>query len=180
MLSGLAFCSLEVAARALENWRPDCIVSAFSPRRPIAALEDRPHLRLAFHDVEGPIRGRSPVNAGQIAVFLRFVEAQRQGRLLVHCRAGISRAPALAIVAALSTGMSLPRILERLSPLAAMLRPNRLVLAFGAAQLGIGGVLLQQVVTVLAAGYGRPPRAPLPSLVGLLPDDNAPSAPRRA
>lgn len=98
--------------------------------------------------------------------------------MLVHCRAGISRAPALAIVGAAAAGMPAPRILERLSSLAAMIRPNRLVLvlALGGAQLGMGAALLRQAMAAFSAGYACPPCAPLSSLVCLLPDETEAAA----
>jgi len=165
--TAIAFCSFASAPAAIATWRPDALVSAFSPRRQVAAVEGLPHLRIAFHDVERPALGRSPPTAGQVGGFISFVEQAKGARLLIHCRAGISRAPALAIVAAIIRGERPGAIFERLAPFAALLRPNRLVLALADRRLGLGGALAAQANALFAPAYGARQIAELSAVVEL-------------
>jgi predicted protein tyrosine phosphatase len=166
--TAVAFCSFATAPAAIAAWRPDALVSAFSPRRRIAAVDDRPHLRLAFHDVEQPRLGRSPPTAAQIGAFVDFVEQAKSARLLIHCRAGISRSPALAIIAAIVRGERPETIFGRLAPFAALLRPNRLLLALADRRLGLGGTLAVQASAAFAAAYGALQGAELSAVVELV------------
>jgi len=165
----VAFCSLAAAPSAIKTWRPDAVVSAFSPRWRVATLDDRPHLRLAFHDVERPRAARQPPRAEHIEAFVKFVEGKRHDRLLIHCRCGVSRAPALAIVAAILRGATPRAALERLAPFASLLRPNRLLLAFADRQLGLGGSLAAETTAAFAPAYAAHLGAELSAVVELSP-----------
>ena len=85
------------------------------------------HLRLSFHDLHEPEPGATLPAAEDIGGLLQFLESWSPGELLlIHCRAGISRSPATAFIAACSRWPSIPELeiareLRRAAPLA---RPN--------------------------------------------------------
>ena len=121
--------------------RPERIVSVLDPG--IAFPELGPlylgrHLRLQFHDVHVPTEGLIPPSARQIDDLLVFLgQWKRTGPMLFHCRAGIGRSPAIAIIAAC---LHNPRTEERLivdalrraSPIA---RPNEKLIALADAAM---------------------------------------------
>lgn len=100
----IAICSEFALEEGHSSWHPDAVVSVFSPapgRRPPEFLGNS-HFWLAFHDIEVEVaRHRRGPTMPHISAFLEFVRDARCGRLLIHCRAGLSRSPALAIIAAM-------------------------------------------------------------------------------
>ena len=88
----------------------------------------------------------------QMAALVKFIEAVQPERLLIHCNAGRSRAPALAIVAAVHAGQGVDQVFATLAALP--LRPNRRVLALGEAALGSPGDLVRQATATF--DYDRP------------------------
>jgi len=85
--------------------------------------------------------------------------AGRGKSILVHCRAGISRSPAMAILVAWNMGYSIEELLSGMD--VNKVYPNKLILSLGEEVLGLeAGFLVNAVFTRLA---GRPkPNPPLP------------------
>jgi predicted protein tyrosine phosphatase len=102
----IAVCSIDVLSDAITRWKPDAVISVFSPspRLRVESFTGRRHLVLLFHDIEmrivhasskGRMVGPSRRHVERVIEFLH----ERPDRLLIHCVAGLSRSPALAIVA---------------------------------------------------------------------------------
>lgn len=83
-------------SRLLTLLAPDGVV----PARPHGLLADAHLLRL-FHDIAGPRDGLIPPSMGDIEAIVSFAQTwDRQGPMLVHCYAGISRSTAAAFIMA--------------------------------------------------------------------------------
>ena len=88
------------------------------------------HLRLSFHDVHVPGDEQVTPSSAHVTSLLRFLEARgRQESLLIHCRAGIGRSPAVAFIAACAMNpgtdeRAIALALRQASPLA---RPNQVL-----------------------------------------------------
>lgn len=127
----------------LTDWRPDAVISILSPKVNVVPFDHLTHLVAYCHDIEAPRRGCRPpsfeIIDGIIAV-ARDVHKSR-GRLLIHCNAGLSRAPAAALVAAMAVSdkRDAEARIEQLAALAPWAQPNRLLVAIGAARLGHDG-----------------------------------------
>ena len=115
--------------------RPERIVSVLDPGFAFPELGPRylgRHLRLQFHDVHVPTEGHIPPSARQIDDLLVFLgQWNRTGPILFHCRAGIGRSPAIAIIAAClhnphTEERLIVEALRRASPIA---RPNEKLIA---------------------------------------------------
>ncbi len=152
---------LAEAAAALVRFDPGAVVSLVSPRMRLRRLVDRPHAVLHCHDIEAPRAGRVAPSMGCVAAICSAAHAAAGagGVLLVHCAAGLSRAPAAGLVAAWAvTGGEVPeRSVEALARVAPWAQPNRLIVALGAVHLGLdAGRLLEQ----LEALFPWRPRGP--------------------
>ena len=67
---------------------------------PELALADAQHLRLEFHDISEEREGYQAPSLAQMESILRFVgDWDRQGAMLIHCWAGVSRSTASAYAA---------------------------------------------------------------------------------
>ncbi|ACA18505.1 protein tyrosine phosphatase-like protein [Methylobacterium sp. 4-46] len=179
-MTAIATTSLDALAESIDAWKPDLVVSVRSPGRGTLLIPTVPVLPLAFHDIEAAFDGRmdgpSPRHLG---VFLDVL-GLRPGRLLIHCTQGLSRSPALALVAAVAlTPEDACRRMSAAHPKAA---PNRRVLALGGAALGVGTALVAAASPVFAqprARYGAVGlpagfRLPFPGLPGGEPAAPAP------
>lgn len=99
-LPALETCSLRALGETIRSWDPDAVVSALSPWLPVRLLASIPHLHLGFSDVIQPRLGCVLMRPKQMELFLQFLDRVGPCRLLIHCSRGISRSPALAVVAA--------------------------------------------------------------------------------
>lgn len=102
----VAFCSIEALSNAVASYDPDAIVSVWSPRWPMEDIEGRLHLHLIMDDIEEQTlntRGRVLPHHGHIETFAKLL-TRKPDRLLIQCTAGLSRSPALALVASVQAG----------------------------------------------------------------------------
>src|SRR5262245_61236627 len=97
-------CPLSKVTDMVAQRRPDRVIGVLDPSWPFPELgpqyADR-HLRLSFHDVHMREDEQVTPSSEHVRTLLRFLEAcTPQDSLLVHCRAGIGRSPAVAFIAA--------------------------------------------------------------------------------
>ncbi|WP_156630108.1 hypothetical protein [Methylobacterium sp. Leaf112] len=136
----IATCSIEALPSAVLDWGPQAIVSAFSPRHPVGGYFDRPHLLLPCRDTEDGAWADAPGRA-HLAALLDLLDDVRPHRILVQCTAGLSRSPALALVAAAWSGRDPAEACAAMRRAVPQASPNLLMLAWGDALLGLGGTL---------------------------------------
>lgn len=100
------------------------------------------HLILNFHDVEEELAGYVAPNEAQMRQALLHASQCKLGqRLLVHCHAGKSRSPALAIAILIQAGMSPAAAFEEIKRVRPQLIPNRLMIRQLDQILGLDGEL---------------------------------------
>jgi predicted protein tyrosine phosphatase len=116
-----------------------------------AAILPGNHMRLHIDDIAQPMEGKVAPDAGHVAQLLEFAAAwDRQGHMVIHCWAGISRSTAAAFITLCALNPEAPealvaRLLRAASPTA---YPNRLMIRLGDAALGRRGRMLEAVETI--------------------------------
>lgn len=105
------------------------------------------HLILNFHDVEEEVAGYVAPTGDQMrqALLHAFECKPRDCRVLVHCHAGKSRSPALAIGILIQAGMSPDAAFEQVKSIRPQLIPNRLMISQLDQILGLDGKLINIV-----------------------------------
>jgi predicted protein tyrosine phosphatase len=151
----IGICSIDSLASAIAHWQPDAVISAFSPssRLQVDRFERRRHLVLLFHDIEsriiyasnkGRMVGPSSRHIERVVEFLR----ERPERLLIHCTAGLSRSPALAMVAICEIYGDIAAACTSVKSALPEASPNRGVLRRADEVLKLGGRLVEQAMIV--------------------------------
>ena len=123
-------------------------------------------MRLSIHDILEPVDGyvAPDAEAQSRCSWLEFAAAgDRQGPMVIHCWAGISRSTAAAVVMLCAVNPNAPerliaRLLREASPTAF---PNRLMIRLGDTALGRAGRML---AAVEAIGRGETVNEALPFL----------------
>jgi predicted protein tyrosine phosphatase len=116
-----------------------------------AAIRPGNHMRLHIDDIAQPVDGMVAPDAGHVAQLLEFAAAwDRQGHMVIHCWAGISRSTAAAFITLCALNPETPeariaRLLREASPTA---YPNRLMVRLGDAALGRRGRMLEAVEAI--------------------------------
>jgi predicted protein tyrosine phosphatase len=138
-------CPLSHVARLVEARAPELIVSLLDPGWAFpefgSAFHDR-HLRLRLHDVHSSHDGQIAPATKHIDDLLVFVARwQRTGPMLLHCRAGIGRSPAVAFITACfcsphADEFEIAQALRIASPTA---RPNEVLVKLADEAMGRGG-----------------------------------------
>lgn len=109
------------------------------------------HLVLRFHDIEDEVPGFSAPTKQQIAQVLEHTKHLKEAdRLLVHCHAGKSRSPAMAIGILVQSGLSPAEAFARVRLVRPELIPNRLMIRLIDEFLELDGKL----VLLVDAHYG--------------------------
>jgi predicted protein tyrosine phosphatase len=141
------------------------ILSSPSRRKDVCFLvsigepEDRPpagygnvaaRLRLLFSDVNEEIGGPAP---GDVRRLIRAAEslAERSGRVVIHCQAGISRSTAAAVIVyavLLGEGCE-EEAMARVLAAQELARPNRRMIALADEMLQRGGRLIDAVARAM-------------------------------
>jgi predicted protein tyrosine phosphatase len=110
------------------------------------------HMRLHIDDIAQPMDGKVAPDASHVAQLIAFTTTawDRQGHLVIHCWAGISRSTAAAFITLCALNPEAPedavaRLLRAASPTA---YPNRLMVQLGDAALGRRGRMLEAVETI--------------------------------
>jgi len=142
-MARLFVCGRDAMPGHVRRLRPSCVVSlVLAPDQPPtpASIRAINHLRLPFDDVEQP--GADAPQRTHVEALIGFLRARPRASVLLHCRAGVSRSTAAALVAMTvdSPGRELEaaRLLRERGPHA---YPNRLILQHADAILGRGGRL---------------------------------------
>lgn len=104
----------------------------------------RPVLRLVFDDTIVPSKTLIPPSRQHIADLIEFARRWNGvGTLLVHCRAGSSRSPAAAMIAAAALGRpNNTDLVRRVRSAKAYFRPNETMLRLADGLLGPGSGLV--------------------------------------
>jgi predicted protein tyrosine phosphatase len=116
-----------------------------------AAISPVNHMRLHIDDIAEPMDGKVAPDADHVAQLLEFALAwDRQGPMVIHCWAGISRSTAAAFITLCALNPEAPeariaRMLREASPTA---YPNRLMVRLGDAALGRSGRMLAAVEAI--------------------------------
>jgi len=114
------------------------------PETPAGIIAAR-HLKIAVNDIVAPTDGLVHPCEAHIVELLRFAESwNRQGALVIHCHAGISRSTAAAFIAAcaLNPGVSELLIARQLRAASATASPNGLLVRLADDCLGRRGRML--------------------------------------
>jgi predicted protein tyrosine phosphatase len=123
----------------------DVLVETPAPIRP------GNHMRLRVHDIAQPIDGCIAPGAEHVAQLLEFAAGwDRQGSMVIHCWAGISRSTAAAFIAlcALNPETSEERVARLLREASPTAYPNRLMIRLGDAALGRAGRMIDAVEAI--------------------------------
>lgn len=138
-------CPLSKVGELIAEHHPGRVISLLDPAGSFPELGpeylDR-HLRLGFHDILAPAENLVMPAAEHVGELLRFLEAWDRGDpLLVHCRAGISRSPAAAFIAAcfLNPEIREHEIAVALRAAAPHARPNETLIALADDAMGRAG-----------------------------------------
>lgn len=153
--TGFAFCSIDALSHAIEVFDPTVVISVWSPGWPIRDIDGRPHLHLAMDDIEErsmSTLGKVVPDHRHISAFLEMLEYNAD-RLLIHCKAGLSRSPALVIVAAVKAGHDPITICVEVRRLISWVQPNRLLLQIADEILGTD--MLSAAMTTFSYDRGR-------------------------
>ncbi|WP_264048934.1 ParB N-terminal domain-containing protein [Methylobacterium flocculans] len=131
-------------------------MSVHSPAWPVQPLPGVPHLRLSFNDAEwdgttsfdGSLnrRGIEACTRFHVRRFLSFLHERAPQRILVHCHAGLSRSPALAIVALVHAGMTVEAACQAVAHAVPEASPNRRVVKCADGELDLDSALVDRVV----------------------------------
>jgi predicted protein tyrosine phosphatase len=114
-------------------------------------IEPGNHLRLMLHDIAEPLGDLTLPNAEHIASILTFAERwDRQGAMVVHCWAGISRSTAAAyiLLCAINPEASEAAIARRLREASPTAYPNRLMIRLADAALAREGRMVRAIESI--------------------------------
>ena len=148
-----------------EGW-PTRVVSLVGDdlRFPLASFGDH-HLILRFHDLEEEVEGFvAPTEEQMRAALAHTRNVAADERLLLHCHAGKSRSPAMAMGILIQAGLPVAAAFEKVRAVRPELIPNRLMIRQLDRILGLKG----ELVRVVEAHYrSLGPDALLPDRGGL-------------
>ena len=140
-------CNLREMPQHVAELRPSHLVSLLEhegqPPTPNGFAPERHH-RVPVHDICDPWEGLVCPDEEHVTDLIAFLRQwEKDGPILIHCYAGISRSMAAALIT-LALGaekreMEAAQALRRLAPHA---QPNRRIVALADAALGRGGRLL--------------------------------------
>lgn len=154
----LAICSAEAVEAALKAFDPDAVILIHSPERHSLQVAGVSSLDLAFHDIETFHPRYRGISHFQLEDFLAFASGEAQ-RLLVTCQRGLSRSPALAILALIARGARPAAACAAVHAAVPCASPNRQVLRLGAERLALGVSLVE--LAEAAFTYRRGPYGPI-------------------
>lgn len=143
-------CSLREAVQLAHEWPADHVISLLESKgeRSRMPLACNSHLKVNFDDIIQPRTDGEPgVVPGEehIRQILEFAKKFQTGeRVLVHCVAGVSRSPAVAIGVLCSLGWDIDKAFDYIQEIRPQLSPNEKVLEHFDNLLGLNGELLRK------------------------------------
>jgi len=160
-------CGLSTVLMAAVQVQPHHLISITDPATPAPRLPRiRParHLKLIFHDIDGPQPGYVAPQAHHIRALIAFAAGwDCQRPLLVHCHGGASRATAAAVIltAVIMEGRE-KEVTQLLRTRAPHASPNRRMIALADTLLAHNGRLIAAVEAMgPAIRVGETETAPL-------------------
>jgi len=154
----LIVCPVSVLDEVIAEHAPSRVVTLLSDELMIETpenVEPHRHLRLFMNDIDQPMDGYEPPNAGHVERLIEFVDVWEKDRpIVIHCWAGISRSTAAAYAALChlnpdASEDDLAWLMRRASPMAS---PNRMIVRLADEFLGRSG---RMVEAIAAIGRGR-------------------------
>jgi predicted protein tyrosine phosphatase len=121
-------------------------LSIADPGETILRVSGAEHLALRFHDIESFSPGFAEATHAHLAEALEFARRHARGALLVHCHAGISRSPAVALAIQVDRTGDVEASVEWLYGRRPKAVPNLHVLRRAGEALGLGGALVDAVL----------------------------------
>ena len=134
MENAIYICALSRLEETVKRTGARHIITAINPwsiPKTPAGVDEANHLKLAINDIDTPHTGLVHPESHHIETLLEFTERwNRDGPLVVHCLAGISRSTASAITAAcaLNPDVAETTIAQHLRQASATARPNPLMI----------------------------------------------------
>ena len=167
---GVHVCSLLTVHDVLEATRARFLMSVINEHLMLATphrLETRNHLKLACNDIAEPMPGLIAPDRQHVEDLIGFARRwNRQGPLVVHCWAGISRSSAAAFVTLCALNPDAPEtaIAERMREVSRTAHPNRRIVGLADDVLGRGGSMVRAIAAIgdgeAPSGEARPFRLP--------------------
>lgn len=165
--------SLPGLANAIKRFRPGYIISVTDPNSPeslqakaILATAPCLYARLNFHDIDVPTPGYRMPSKELIASVLVMIDRINIGDrpLLIQCNAGISRSPAIALLAQCHVAMQdakftpadAGQLVRALDEACGPISPNPAVMQIGVELLGKHGKAMSEEAARLEARLSRP------------------------
>lgn len=167
-------CSLRELGGRIGQARPDLVVSICDPASPheeaqaeraLSTCPRTPVMRLRFHDIQDSEEGAEAPGRGHMAGLFAWLARQAPpATLLVHCHAGLSRSPAIALAAAAFLArQSRPadvrladELAEAVLDAAPICLPNAAIVALADNMLGFDGQLSSSLSRMLSLRRSDP------------------------
>ncbi len=134
-MSEIHVCSLARLEQTVSDSKARFVISAINPwsipSTPPGVAPDN-HLRIAINDIEAPFGELVHPERHHVEKIIQFARTwNRDGPLVIHCLAGISRSSASAFIVActLATGATENSIARHLRQVSSAARPNRLMIS---------------------------------------------------
>jgi predicted protein tyrosine phosphatase len=155
-MTRISFSCIDTLSSAIERFDPDAVISIETPGYPVDDINGREHLILAMHDTEDALAHHLLVpDADHIDAIETFLKL-KPARLLIHCVAGLSRSPAVAIIAATRFGRSSVDAARAVLNAVPHAQPNRLLLALADEAFGTDTLAAASEVFVYDRGGHAP------------------------
>lgn len=119
------------ALRLMQQCWPTCIISLVGDDLRFELPQKGPHHFIArFHDVERAIAGYIAPDMETLRAGLEHARKLDDGaRLLIHCHAGKSRSPAMALGILVAAGLGPEKAMAKVQSLRPFIIPNRLMIS---------------------------------------------------
>lgn len=138
--------SLNCVGQAFAAIKPDLVVSASSHALRGLRFVGSDHIQIVVHDIERAVDGRMRGFTERQAAMLRdAVCGKARSSILVHCKAGLGRAPALAIGALVMLGAKPQDAVRAVAGIAPGASPNRRIVALCLAATGYDSESVQLI-----------------------------------
>ncbi|MBU2532849.1 MAG: protein tyrosine phosphatase [Alphaproteobacteria bacterium] len=153
-MSNIYVCALSRLEETVEQTSARYLVSAINPwsiPRTPKGVDAANHLRLAINDIEAPHGDLVHPEPHHIEKLIDFAEYwNKDGPLVVHCLAGISRSTASAyiIACALNRDVAESTIAQTLRRASTSARPNALMIELADTLLGRDGRMIAAIETL--------------------------------